>query len=304
MNNNKKRFPNKKIDKNSYREFVVTHDCELLDFLFETHPGQSKNSVKSLLTNHHVTIEGSPVTQYNLKLFKGDTVIIYKQPVRKVVRSKLPIIYEDDHIIVINKPSGLLSIASDNEKRSTAYRILSDYVQQKDKHNRVFVVHRLDEDTSGVLMIAKDKVTQEKYQDNWNDLVSKRGYYAIVDGILKEKQGTITSYLKKNTQNMMYSSKDKSGQYSVTHYKVIKEKGEYSLLDVNIDSGRKNQIRVHLGDLGHNVIGDDKYGNPSNPLKRLGLHAYQLTLTHPLTGKKLDFKSPIPKEFLSLFKED
>lgn len=301
MNNNKKRFPNKKIDKNSYREFVVTHDCELLDFLFETHPGQSKNSVKSLLTNHHVTIEGSPVTQYNLKLFKDDIVIIYKQPVRKVVRSKLPIIYEDDHIIVINKPSGLLSIASDNEKRSTAYRILSDYVQQKDKHNRVFVVHRLDEDTSGVLMIAKDKVTQEKYQDNWNDLVSKRGYYAIVDGILKEKQGTITSYLKKNTQNMMYSSKDKSGQYSVTHYKVIKEKGEYSLLDVNIDSGRKNQIRVHLGDVGHHVVGDDKYGKPTNPIKRLGLHAYELDIKDPYTGKMFKFKAPIPKEFETLF---
>ena len=303
MNNNKKRFPNKKVDKNSYREFVVSHECELLDFLFETHPGQSKNSVKSLLTNHHVTIEGSPVSQYNLKLFPGDTVIIYKQPQRKVVRSKLPIIYEDDHIIVINKPSGLLSIASDNEKRSTAYRILSDYVQQKDKHNRVFVVHRLDEDTSGVLMIAKDKVTQEKYQDNWNDLVSKRGYYAIVDGILNKKQGTITSYLKKNAQNLMYSSKKAGdGQYSVTHYKVIKEKGDYSMLDVNIDSGRKNQIRVHLGDIGHNVVGDDKYGKPTNPLKRLGLHAYELDIKDPYTGKVMKFRAPIPKEFDLFFK--
>ncbi|MBE6134003.1 MAG: RluA family pseudouridine synthase [Erysipelotrichaceae bacterium] len=303
MNNNKKRFPNKKVDKNSYREFTVSHECELLDFLFETHPGQSKNSVKSLLTNHHVTIEGSPVSQYNLKLFPGDTVIIYKQPQRKVVRSKLPIIYEDDHIIVINKPSGLLSIASDNEKRSTAYRILSDYVQQKDKHNRVFIVHRLDEDTSGVLMIAKDKVTQEKYQDNWNDLVSKRGYYAIVDGILNKKQGTITSYLKKNAQNLMYSSKKAGdGQYSVTHYKVIKEKGDYSMLDVNIDSGRKNQIRVHLGDIGHNVVGDDKYGKPTNPLKRLGLHAYELDIKDPYTGKVMKFMAPIPKEFDLFFK--
>ena len=303
MNKNKKRFPNKKVDKNSYREFVVSHECELLDFLFETHPGQSKNSVKSLLTNHHVTIEGSPVSQFNLKLYKGDTVIIFKQPVRKVVRSKLPIIYEDDHIIVINKPSGLLSIASDNEKKSTAYRILSDYVQQKDKHNRVFVVHRLDEDTSGVLMIAKDKETQEKYQDNWNDLVSKRGYYAIVDGILDKKQGTITSYLKKNAQNMMYSSKKPGdGQYSVTHYKVIKEKDDYSLLDVNIDSGRKNQIRVHLGDIGHHVVGDDKYGNPTNPIKRLGLHAYELDIKDPYTGKVMKFKAPIPKEFDLFFK--
>ena len=303
MNKNKQRFPKKKVEKNSFREFTVNHECELLDFLFETHPGQSKNSVKSLLTNRHVTIDGSPVTQFNLKLYKGDVVIIYKQPVRKIVRSKLPIIFEDDNIIVINKPSGLLSIASDNEKSSTAYRILSDYVQQKDKHNRVFVVHRLDEDTSGVLMIAKNKKTQELYQDSWNDLVSKRGYYAIVDGILKEKQGTITSYLKKNAQNMMYSSKKKGdGQYSITHYKVIKEKDDYSLLDVNIDSGRKNQIRVHLGDIGHHVVGDDKYGNPTNPIKRLGLHAYELDIKDPYTGKINKFKAPIPKEFENFFK--
>lgn len=303
MNKNKQRFSHKKVDKNSYRELTVTHETELLDFLFETHPGQSKNSIKSLLSNRHVTIDGSPVTQFNLKLYKGDTLIIYKQPVRKVTRSRLPIIYEDENIIVINKPSGLLSIASDNEKSSTAYRMLSDYVQQKDKHNRVFVVHRLDEDTSGVLMIAKNKKTQELYQDSWNDLVSKRGYYAIVDGVLKNKQGTITSYLKKNAQNMMYSSKKKGdGQYSITHYKVIKENDKYSLLDVNIDSGRKNQIRVHLGDIGHHVIGDDKYGNPSNPIKRLGLHAYELDVKDPYTGKIFKFKAPMPKEFETLFK--
>ena len=303
MNKNKQRFTKTKKDYSGLQEFEVTHECELLDFLFETHKGQSNNAVKSLLKNHHVTVDGAPISQFNFKLYKGDKVIISKNPIRKVTRSHLPIIYEDDEIIVINKPSGLLSIASDKEKGSTAYRMLTDYVQQKDKHNRIFVVHRLDEDTSGVLMVAKNPKIQKALQDNWNNLVSKRGYYAIVDGVLKEKSGTIKSYLKKNTQNMMYSSKKAGdGQLAITNYKVIKESENYSLLDVNIDSGRKNQIRVHLGDIGHNVIGDDKYGNPTNPIKRLGLHAYQLTLTHPFTGKKLDFKSPIPKEFLSLFK--
>ena len=303
MNKNKARDTQRSKDYKNIKQYVVKEECELLNFLFSIFPGQSRNSVKSLLGSHRVSIEGSPVTQFNLKLYKGDVVIIYKQPVRRIVRSKLPIIFEDDNIIVINKPSGLLSIASDNEKSSTAYRILSDYVQQKDKHNRVFVVHRLDEDTSGVLMIAKNKKTQELYQDSWNDLVSKRGYYAIVDGILKDKQGTITSYLKKNAQNMMYSSKKKGdGQYSITHYKVIKENGDYSLLDVNIDSGRKNQIRVHLGDIGHHVIGDDKYGNPTNPIKRLGLHAYELDIKDPYTGKIIKFKAPMPKEFEVLFK--
>ena len=298
-------MPKTRKDNNPFREFVVTHDCELLDFLFETHKGQSNNSVKALLKNHHVTVDGAPISQFDFKLFRGDIVIIYKNPVRRVTRSRLPIIYEDDEIIVINKPSGLLSIASDKEKSSTAYRMLTDYVQQKDKHNRIFVVHRLDEDTSGVLMVAKNPKIQKALQDNWNDIVSKRGYYAIVDGVLKEKSGTIKTYLKKNAQNMMYSSKKKGdGQLAITNYKVVKETKDYSLLDVTIDSGRKNQIRVHLGEMGHYVVGDDKYGNPTNPLKRLGLHAYQLTLTHPFTGKKMDFKSPIPKEFLALFKEN
>lgn len=304
MNKNKSRMPRKpSSDYKDLQEFTVTHDCELLDFLFETHKGMSNNSIKAMLKNRRVTVDGAPITQFNFKLTKGDIVIISKRPIRKITRSKLPIIYEDDEMIVINKPSGLLSIASDKEKGSTAYRMLMDYVQQKDKHNRIYVVHRLDEDTSGVLMVVKNQKLQQALQDDWNNLVSKRGYFAIVEGIPKEKKGTITSYLKKNAQNMMYSSKKKGdGQYSITNYEVIKTSEKYSLLDVNIDSGRKNQIRVHLGDIGHHVIGDDKYGNPSNPLKRLGLHAYQLDLKHPLNGKKMSFKAPMPKEFLSLFK--
>ena len=302
MNKNKKRMPRAvHRDNNRFREFSVTKQSTLLEFLFETLKGQSRNSIKSILSSKRVSIDGAPITQFDFKLYPGDTIIISNNPIHKKTRSNLPIIYEDDEIIVINKPSGLLSIASDKEKSSTAYRMLSDYVQQKDKHNRIFVVHRLDEDTSGVLMVAKNRDIQTALQDNWNDIVTKRGYYAIVEGQMKEKQGTVKSYLKKNAQNLMYSSKDKNGQYSITHYKVMKENEKYSLLDVNIDTGRKNQIRVHMGDLGHNVIGDDKYGNPSNPLKRLGLHAYCLELKHPLTGKKMKFTAPMPKEFETLF---
>ena len=303
MNKNKKRFTPKNKDYKNLQEFKVNKEIGLLDFLFETHQGMSNNSIKALLKNHHVTVDGARISQFDFKLVPGDTVIISKNPIRKITRSHLPIIYEDDEMIVINKPSGLLSIASDKEKGSTAYRMLSDYVQQKDKHNRIFVVHRLDEDTSGVLMVVKNVKLQQALQDSWNDLVSKRGYYAIVEGIPKEKEGRITSYLKKNAQNMMYSSKKKGdGQFAITNYKLINSNEKYSLLDVNIDSGRKNQIRVHLGDIGHHVIGDDKYGNPSNPIKRLGLHAYELDITHPFTHKKMVFKAPIPKEFLSLFK--
>lgn len=302
MNKNKPRTPHISKDYNNIREYKVEQEFELLEFLILTLKGQSRNSIKSLLTNHRVAVDGAPISQYNFKLYPGDIVIISKNPIHRKTRSNLPIIYEDDEIVVINKPSGLLSIASDKEKGSTAYRMMTDYVQQKDKHNRIFIVHRLDEDTSGVLMFAKNVKIQQALQDDWNNIVSKRGYYAIVEGHLTEKSGTIKSYLKKNSQNMMYSSKKAGdGQLAITHYQVLKEIDGYSLLDVNIDSGRKNQIRVHLGDLGHHVIGDDKYGNPTNPIKRLGLHAYALELIHPITKKKMKFKAPIPKEFKTLF---
>lgn len=302
MNKNKKRFEHKSKDYKGIKEYPVKKNVELLEFLFELFPSQSRNSVKSLLASRRVSVDGAPITQFNFKLVPGDTVIISKTAIRRKTRSNLPIIYEDDSLIVINKPSGLLSIASDKEKGSTAYRMLSDYVQQKDKHNRVFVVHRLDEDTSGVLMVAKNVEIQQALQANWNDIVTKRGYYGVVEGQLKEKKGTVKSYLRKNTQNMMYSVKSpKDAQLAITHYKVMQENEQYSLLDINIDTGRKNQIRVHMGDLGHHIIGDDKYGNPSNPIKRLGLHAYCLEFTHPFTHKKMKFTAPIPQEFKDLF---
>ena len=302
-NYNKNKSVNRRTHKkpNSVKEYTVKEPCELLDFLLETFKSQSRNSVKSLLSSRKVSVNGAPVTQYNFQLVPKDVIYINATAIKRKARSNLPIIYEDDEIIVINKPSGLLSVASDNEKSSTAYRMVADYVQQKDKHNRIFVVHRIDEDTSGVLMFAKNSKIQEALQDKWNDIVKKRGYYAIVEGRMPKTSDTIKTFLKKNSQNLMYSSKKAGdGQLAITHYKVIKESKDYSLLDVNIDTGRKNQIRVHLGEIGHYIIGDDKYGEPVNPLKRLGLHAYELDLIHPSNGKLLKFKAPIPKEFTLL----
>ena len=303
MNKNKVRDTRPSKDYKNLKQFVVKEPCELLEFLLLTFKDQSRNSVKSLLGSHRVSFDGAPVTQFNFKLYPGDTVIISNSPIRRKTRSNLPIIYEDNDLIVINKPTKLLSVPSDNEKGSTAFRMVNDYLQQKDKHNRAFIVHRLDEDTSGVLMFAKNAKMANALTDgdNWNNLTKKRGYYAIVEGQLEKKEGTITSYLKKNAQNMMYSSKKKGdGQLAITKYKVMSETKDYSLVDVNIETGRKNQIRVHFGDLGHYIIGDDKYGEPSNPLKRLGLHAYELDIINPLNGKLMKFKAPMPKEFSTL----
>ena len=303
MNKNKARDTRPSKDYKNLKQYVVKEECELLEFLLKTFSTQSRNSVKSLLSSHRVSIDGAPVTQFNFKLYKGDTVIISSSPIRKKTRSNLPIIYEDENLIVINKPTKLLSVPSDNEKGSTAFRMVNDYLQQKDKHNRAFIVHRLDEDTSGVLMFAKNDRMAKALTDgeNWNKLTKKRGYYAIVEGHLENKEGRISSYLKKNSQNMMYSSKKKGdGQLAITNYKIIKESPLFSLADVNIETGRKNQIRVHFGDMGHHIIGDDKYGEPSNPIKRLGLHAYELDIVNPLNGKLMKFTAPMPKEFQTL----
>ena len=305
MNKNNSKPVTRTKDYKDIKEYPVKEPCELLEFLLKTFSSQSRNSVKSLLSSHRVSVNGAPVTQFNFKLTPKDVVIITKNPIKKKIRHNLPIIFENDELIVINKPSKLLSVPSDNEKGSTAFRMVNDYLQQKDKHNRAYIVHRIDEDTSGVLMFAKNERIAHLLtdKDNWNRLVTKRGYYAVVEGVMENKSGTVKSYLKKNAQNMMYSSKKLGdGQLAITHYKVIKGNDKYTLLDVDIDSGRKNQIRVHMGDLGHYIIGDDKYGQPSNPIKRLGLHAYCLELRHPVSGKLLAFKAPMPKEFEEICK--
>lgn len=285
------------------KEYKVKRESELLTYLIEELKF-SRNNAKGLLSHHLIAIDGAPVSQFNFMIYPGDSLIISKNPIKKKEREKLPIIYEDDYIIALNKPFGLLSVASDKEKAITAYRLVMDYVQDKDRKNRIFVVHRLDKETSGVLIFAKSDELKEAFQNSWNDLVSKRGYYAIVEGNLTKKEDTITNYLKMNSLNLMYlaSSKDPKAQKCITKYNVLKENKKYSLLDVNIFTGRKNQIRVTLGSLGHFVLGDDKYGEPANPINRLCLHAYELDIKNPLTGKVYKLKAPIPDDFNLLMK--
>lgn len=301
-NDKKKEIHKGKVNPNSIKEFKVKEECELLSFLLEKMSKLSRNAVKSILSGHYVGVNGAPVTQYNLKLSKDDIVIVSKQRISHKNRRDLPIIFENEEFIVIDKPSGLLSVPSDTEKGRTAYRMVNDYVQQKDKHNRIFVVHRLDEDTSGVLMFAKNPKIKDILQKNWGEIVLERGYFAIVEGKMNKQEDKYVDYLKENSLNLMYVTDDKkNGKKCVTQYKVLKENKEYSLLDVKIDTGRKNQIRVQLGYRNHHIIGDDKYGEPADPLKRLGLHAYKLKFIHPITKKIFEFEAKMPEEFKRLF---
>lgn len=292
----------KEFTSKPFRQFKVTQAGGLLDFLLLNLKNQSRNHIKSLLTHRLVSVDGAVITQYDSALSKGQIVSINRPVIQAQTQKGPDIIYEDRDIIVINKPSGLLSIASDKEKEATAYRMLTDYVRLKNPRNRIFAVHRLDRGTSGILLVAKNEKMKFALQDNWADLVSQRAYIAVVEGQLKEKSGRIQSWLKETKTLFMYSSsKVGDGLEAITNYKVLNETAEYSLLDIHLETGRKNQIRVHMKELGHSVVGDKKYGAKTDPLKRLGLHAYKLELKHPLSGRVMCFETRPPHSFTALF---
>ncbi|SFK89437.1 23S rRNA pseudouridine1911/1915/1917 synthase [Salinicoccus halodurans] len=279
-------------------EWIVEEPTELLKFLFKMMPSKSRKSVKGILGRGQVVVNGEATTQFNDALQPGDRVQIHSRVADYAMKfTGVEILHEDDEIIVIEKEAGLLSIASEKERHLTAYRQLSDYVQSVNADNRVFIVHRLDRDTSGIMVFAKSKAVQQKLQKSWQEVVSERTYIALVEGTVG-KSGKITSWLTEDkTFTMRSSRKPNNGQKAVTHYKVLKSNRNFSLLEVNLETGRKNQIRVHMQDLGHSVIGDKKYGSRNNAIGRLGLHAHVLAFTHPKTGKTLRFESKIPTSF-------
>lgn len=310
MGKAKKKTPvNKEKPKKIYHDeelyrFKVHTPLPLMSYLMAKLPFSSRTKIKSYLSHNQVLVDGMTVTKFDFPLAEEDVVTIIKhgRKPEKQSLSTLNIIYEDDDFIVINKPSGLLSIASDTEKEKTAYRLLNDYVRRKDSKQRIYILHRIDRDTSGVLVVAKNAKVRDALQKHWNDYVSYRGYYAIVVGKMAKKSDTFHTWLVENSTNLMYSSHRKGdGQEAITHYTVLATNQDYSLLQVNIDTGRKNQIRVHLRENGHPIVGDEKYGQKETPIGRLGLHAYQLTFKHPFSKKEMSFVAPMPKEFTSLF---
>jgi 23S rRNA pseudouridine1911/1915/1917 synthase len=303
--------------------YKVNHSDELLEFLLRK-CGTSRNNVKSLLVRRQVLVNGSVVTQYNFPLAKDDEVKLSKRPVKegatltRPVRERKPtaerksaprtvrIIYEDEDFIAIDKPEGLLSVESDKDTEC-AYGYVLEYMQEHGKNSRPFVLHRIDKETSGVLVFAKNIKLHSMLKMHWNELVSLREYVAVVEGVLEKKQGEIITYLKENKNNVVYSTNDPTGQKAITRYEVLKETEEYSLVKVQIETGRKNQIRVHMQSLGCPVVGDEKYGKKQdgtmvkNPLGRLGLHAARLTFQHPISKEIMMFNASMPHSFRDLF---
>lgn len=283
----------------------VQEEIELLPFLLKTLSTRSRNSVKSILARGQVSVNDKVITQYNHPLKAGQTVgiISNQEAIKKSNLIGIEIIHEDDDLIVINKDAGLLSVAASDPTEMTVYTQLSDYVKMTHPNNRIFVVHRLDRDTSGVMLYAKSEEMKEALQEDWNTRVKERLYTALVEDVVENDQGTVSSWLKENVAMKVYSSPvDNGGKLAITHYRKVLGNSNYTLLEVELETGRKNQIRVHLQDIGHPIVGDKKYGSESNPMKRLGLHATTLVLVHPKTNKLVRYTAPAPNAFLRLVK--
>lgn len=285
------------------KEHIVKEEMILIDYLRKEFTKLSKNNIKSLLSKEMVTVNNSVQTRYDYLVKKGDKIVIRETKIKvKRYQKDINIIYEDDDLLVINKPAGLLTIATNKEKEFTLYHFASNYIKEKNKNNKIFIIHRLDKETSGIVIFAKNQKTKNLFQNSWDRNILYRGYYAVVEGTLKNKEGTIKSYLTENSAYMVYSTTKDNGKLAITDYKVIKENKKYSLLDINIKTGRKNQIRVHMMENGNVIVGDKKYGSNINTINRMALHAYKLELIDPRNNKKLVFKTSMPTIFNKLIK--
>lgn len=284
--------------------YSVAGPTTLLEFLIQAMPQRKRTNIKELLKHNQVAVNGRPLTQFDNPLVAGDEVKVNLTREFKIFyHRRLKIVYEDDDIIVVNKGYGLLSMGNDKVKDGTAYSILRDYVKWGDPRNKIFIVHRLDRDTSGLMVFAKTEEAKETLQHNWTNMVLERKYLAVVEGIPEPSKGTVKSYLAENSQFEVYSTDDPTkGKLAVTRYYTLKTRGRYALLEVELDTGRKNQIRVHMKDLGHPIAGDRKYGADSSSIHRLALHARTLRFVHPVTRKEMNFSTPVPAAFASMVK--
>ena len=301
-----KRSPNKPSGKAAprkgktdfIRHYRPQEDMILMNFLTATLKDKSRTTIKSLLAHRQVAINGRPVTQFDTPVHPSDEISInFDRPFNVFRHPMLRIVFEDDYLIIVDKAAGLLSMGTDRDKEKTAYRILSDYVKRGDLRNKIFIVHRLDRETSGLLMFAKTPMAQTKMQSDWDNAVLERKYVALIEGRPEKSSGELRSYLAENAAMNVYSTDPEHGKLAITRYNVLNSKGKYSLVELELLTGRKNQIRVHMQEFGYPVAGDKKYGAQTNPGRRLMLHASKLQFIHPITRENLVFETPIPSKF-------
>lgn len=273
-------------------DLIVKNDSLLLEYLYENIKDKSKNNIKTLLKNG-VFVNDKITTKFDYKIKKGDKITIVLKKID--YDNKIDVIYEDDDLIAVNKPCGLLTVATTKEKERTLYHLVLEYLRKKKQ--KVFVVHRLDRETSGIVLFAKKENVKNFLQDNWNDLVYTRKYVTVINGILKVNSGTFKSYLSENKNLVVYSTDFKHGKEAITKYKKIKSNNKYTLVDIEILTGRKNQIRVQFADNNYPIVGDKKYGIKDKNFNRLYLHAVELSFKHPINNKIINLKTIIPEEF-------
>lgn len=280
---------------------TVKENAPLLEYLINN-VSESRSKLKATLQGRGIAVNGRMVTQFDYQLKAGDKIIISRHKKQNQFKSRyVKIVYEDRWLVVVEKNIGILSMAAGHSSLNVK-SVLDDYFLKSRQKCRAHVVHRLDRDTSGLMVYAKDIETEQILEHNWHQIVYDRRYVAVVSGEMEQDNGTIANWLKDNKAYITYSSPtDNGGKYAVTHFQVLNRTTEHSLVEYMLETGRKNQIRVHSADMGHPVCGDVKYGNGDDPLHRLCLHAYMLCFTHPVTGEPMEFSTPIPTAFRSLF---
>ena len=290
-------------NKDEYWHFGVDEEQGLLDFLL-ANAKESRTKVKATLKGRGVKVDGKTITQFDFRLMPGMKVSVSKtKRNQNVLKNRfVKIVYEDRWLVVVEKAPGILSMAAGHSSLNVK-AVLDDYFHKSRQNCRAHVVHRLDRDTSGLMVYAKDMETEQILEHNWHDIVYDRRYVAVVSGEIVEEGGTVASWLKDNKAFVTYSSPvDNGGKYAVTHFRVLDRTTDHSLVEFKLETGRKNQIRVHSADIGHPVCGDVKYGNGDAPLHRLCLHAYVLCFFHPVTRERMEFEMPVPSAFRSMFR--
>ncbi len=275
----------------------------LLEFLIQSMPDRKRTTVKDYLKHRQVMVDGVVTTQWDTAVETGSEVRVNtSREFQTFSNPRIKIVYEDDDIIVVNKGYGLLSVSTDSKRDGTAYSILRDYVKRVDPRQKLFIVHRLDQHTSGLMMFAKTAEAKETMQHNWNNMVLERRYVAVVEGGAPDpSEGIVRSRLAENAEHVVYVTADaEAGREAVTEYRTLAARGNYALVELQLATGRKNQIRVHMQQIGHPIAGDRKYGAATAPIRRLALHARTLRFVHPHTRRDMNFSTPVPASFKSL----